>query len=427
MARPSLPSTGRHLRERPLPAEVTNRLATDPVFNLVSLDGRFWLDPFTGEAIPVHLDVPTTAITHLRASGSWRMANVRPRTELWRNLWRIDLPRLVHKDARLRLFLPDQRGWLAPCCGQVIEEVRLEDGKLGRSTVDTMAEHLGRCPIGQTRKIRQSADLIKRFQSLAPKAQLPTEGEANKELNQAVRVQRNMMATPPSIPGWTFALHFSGQQGVSGDFYEFLPLADGRILLLLADVTGHGIQAALVVASALKTLRMLARGQVDLIDLMARLADEMQPDLVSGQFITCFASILDPRTREIECLCAGHHPALIANAKGPTILRKVGFPGIAIGLLPGSKLRKTWRTETAQLADGDFVLQFSDGLPELMNEANEEFGEQRCYAAVCEHLSSTPQDLVDALVSRGIAFAGGKMSDDLTLWALAPFRAVPAL
>jgi serine phosphatase RsbU (regulator of sigma subunit) len=408
-----------------LPQDILNRIEVDPVFRFISLDGRFWLDPFTGEPIPLKQDFLSTAQHHLVSSATWRKGMTLPRKELWRKLWLIDLPGLVQKEPRTRLFLPEQRGWLAPCCGMVVDEVRLEHGKLGRSTIEAMAEHLSGCPIGQSRKIRNSDDLIRRFNSLAPKAQLPVDDAANKELNQAIRVQRNMMAMPPSLPEWTFALHFSGQQGVSGDFYEFLTLADGRLLLLLADVTGHGIQGALIVASALKTLRMLARGHIDLIDLMARLADEMRPDLVPGQFITCFAAILNPKTREVECLCAGHHPALIANPKGPVILRKVGTPGVAIGLLAGNRLRTSWRTETTILAEGDILLQYSDGLSELMNGSNEEFGEERCFATICEHLSSSPQDLVDALVSRGIAFSGGQMSDDLTLWALAPVRVEP--
>lgn len=413
-------SSGR-LPARPpqLPPDLQQRLAADPLFRLTAKDGSAWIDPFTGRSVAVAGDLVAAAGRHLLASGSWRGREVLPRAELEQARWRLDLPELLRQDRRFRL-LDAAHGWLAPCCGVQVEGVQTEEGKITARTADGMAAHLARCPQAQAGVLLSAAELLARHRRIrgVDEAARETDREAQADLDQAVRVQRHMMATLPEIPGWDFALHYTGQTGVSGDFYEFAPLPDGRLLVVLADVTGHGMQAALVATTALTALRFLAREGLALPDLIERFSDELRGDLLPSQFVTCFVGILDPAERTFECLCAGHHPALIANLGGRVILRQVGLPGVGLGLLTGADLRARLKSERVVLEPGDILLQFSDGLTEARGPAGELFGEERLYGALLTGPGTSLQDRIDAIVGQVVSFTGGKRSDDLTVLAL---------
>ena len=115
-----------------------------------------------------------------------------------------------------------------------------------------------------------------------------------------------------------------------------MQLDEDRIFFILADVSGHGVGGALIVASALKSLRYLYRETDDLVEIMARLNEDIHDDLLKEQFITAFAGILSLGQGELTCVCCGHHPAIIGNAGSPTPLTLVGNPGMALGLVKGS-------------------------------------------------------------------------------------------
>jgi sigma-B regulation protein RsbU (phosphoserine phosphatase) len=239
------------------------------------------------------------------------------------------------------------------------------------------------------------------------------------DMARARSVQQNMLADLPELEGYEVAIHYAGHSGVSGDFYEALTLRDGRVLLLLGDVGGHGMQAALVVATALKTLRFLARQTNDLSTLLTQFNDEIRADLLPGQFITLFAGILDPGAREMTCLRAGHHPAIIVNLAQPAPIRKVGNQGMAIGLVSGTIFARSLKPETVMFESGDVLVQYTDGATEASNEEGDEYGDHRLYGAVLSRFDMNMQELVDSVAEDVLRFAGGGLDDDLTLFALA--------
>ena len=406
------------------------RLETDPLFQVMTSDQQHWIDPYSGTPVPASLGRIPAAREYLTESGSWRDKEPLPRNALEAIRWRLELMRMLPLDPRLRIFGRDGRGWLNPFTGDLIDGIAREDGKITGRTVVDMAAHLSTCPQAQGGRILDNQTLMGRVQALglgtppsAPGAPTPraTQGasELNEDMARAKSVQQHMLPDLPVIEGYELAVHYAGHSGVSGDFYEALPLRDGRVLIVLGDVSGHGMQAALVVATALKTLRFLSRQASDPVSLLSQFNDEIRTDLLPGQFITLFAAALDPVSRRVTCIRAGHHPALIANLGGNTVLRRVGHQGIAIGLVSGAVFTRSLRPDVIDLVPGDVLMQYTDGVTEATDAEGIEYGDARLFGNFVAILDQPLQQVVDEIASDVLAFANGNLNDDLTVLSLA--------
>ncbi len=422
---------------RALPGEILRRIDSDPLFAVMTSDQQQWIDPYSGTPVPASLGRAQAAREYLLETNAWKDKEPLPRTALETIRWRLELMRLLPIDPRLRIFNRDGHGWLNPFNGELIAEIAKEDGKITVRTVMAMARALAGCPQAQLGRLLDNQTLMGRVQALglsqakggggAPSASGIFKGgstppEMNEDMSRAKSVQEHMLADLPAIDGYQLAVHYSAHSGVSGDFYEVVTLADGRVLIVLGDVSGHGMQAALVVATALKTLRFLARDAYDLVQLLTRFNDEIKADLLPGQFITLFAAMLDPDTARITCVRAGHHAALIANLDGPAVLRKFGSQGIAIGLVAGPMFAKSLHPEIIDLNPGDVVLQYTDGLTEAVDAESVEYGDGRLYGSFLKHVDLPTQELVDAIAKEVGEYARGDLGDDLTIFALSVFE-----
>ena len=110
---------------------------------------------------------------------------------------------------------------------------------------------------------------------------------------------------------------------VSGDFYDIRPLDDERVLVCIGDISGHGMQAALAMATALKSLRNVTRLHSDPVDIACALNDDIKDDLLADQFITMWFGILFVNESRMLTLSCGHHQGLVANAEGEQALRRI--------------------------------------------------------------------------------------------------------
>jgi serine phosphatase RsbU (regulator of sigma subunit) len=253
--------------------------------------------------------------------------------------------------------------------------------------------------------------------AVLPATELADLGIDASDLLQAENVQKHLLARIPELPGYEIGLYYRGLSGVSGDCYDVGMLADGRVLIFLADVCGHGIQAAMVVTNILRTLRLLRGRHHDLVELLVDFNDEIKPDLLVGQFCTLFAGLLDPLSGTVEIALAGHHAGLQFPIDGGVPIRPVGHRGLGIGLATGDTFRRGLHVERIELATGEALLQYTDGVIEVMDEAKEEFGDERLQAAIARQARGSAQALVDAIAEEVIAFADG-LEDDLTLLAI---------
>lgn len=244
-------------------------------------------------------------------------------------------------------------------------------------------------------------------------------GEDSGDIGKARSLQERLVARLPSVPGYELVGHYEPMAGVGGDFYDVGPLGrTGNLIITLGDVSGHGVQGALAVALALKSLRLLRRSCTTPADLLVHLGEELRGDLLPGQFVTVFAASLDPASGRIGTVLAGHHPAFLRRASGA--VERIGRSGMAVGLADPALLGRTLHEQQAQLAPGDLLLQCTDGLLESHSPGgDEEFGEERVVALLGETRKEGAEAVLKRLCSELRRFAGEENQDDLTLLALA--------
>jgi serine phosphatase RsbU (regulator of sigma subunit) len=269
-------------------------------------------------------------------------------------------------------------------------------------------------------------------EGVAPPRGVVIEGDANRllatlargqspvdanDINCAQALQARMLERIPSLAGYDVSVRYAAISGVGGDFYDIGPLPDGRVLITLGDVSGHGVQGALVVAMALKTLRLLRTNIDDPVQLLARFNDEIKPDLLPGQFITLFMAALEPATGRLQVVLAGHHPGFLVDAAG---VHSVGKLGVAIGMVGGAQVKASLSSVQVDLAPGGLLFQCTDGLLEAHRGSNDdEFGAERLEASLSRHGRCAQAAAVVAGVEADLTqFTGGHLDDDLTLLVL---------
>jgi serine phosphatase RsbU (regulator of sigma subunit) len=404
---------------RPLPPDLLRKLEVDPLFQVMTGDQQ-WIDPFSGEAVPATQGRLEAARAHLMENGAWRDREPMPIQQLEIIRWRIDLMRLLPVEPRLRIFARDGR-WLNPFNGELIADIVREEGKITSHTITAMARVLSACPEALSGRLLDSQTLSSKIQQFGigrTEAPNPAANALSSDMAKARNVQQNMLADLPVVDGYDIAVHFKPHSGVSGDFYEVITLKNGHIFFAIGDVSGHGMQAALVVATALKTLRFLARQTANLSNLLIQFNDEIRLDLLPGQFITLFAAELDTVSGTLNCVRAGHHSGLLLSANRDTVLLKVGKTGMAIGLASGPIFAGSIHVDVVHMQPGDVLMQYTDGLTEAMDSDGNEFGELQLYSSLFAHANLSAQDLVDAIAADVVSHVQGNLDDDLTIFAL---------
>jgi len=200
---------------------------------------------------------------------------------------------------------------------------------------------------------------------------------------------------------------------VGGDFFNYFPLADGRIAVLVGDVSGKGVGAALLMANIQATLRARLQLESDL----ARLADSVDRDIAANTppevYITLFVGLLDPPRRELSYVNAGHNPQFLMRAGGA--IERLVSTGLPIGLLPG----RGFEARTVAVEPGDLLFLYTDGAVEAPNESGDFFDADRLQQAL---VAAAAEGIDEVLVSveRTIrAFRGeADPADDATMLAL---------
>ena len=233
----------------------------------------------------------------------------------------------------------------------------------------------------------------------------------NHELQQATQIQQGLLpTTAPLVAGVDLAGASVACRGVGGDYFDFLPFADGRVGLVVGDVAGKGMAAALLMSSLQARVQILFTEASDLAPALTRLNQAVCLSCPGNRFITFFAAILDPATGELAYANAGHNPPLVVRADGT--VERLDTPGMVLGVL------KQGRYESArtQLAAGDVLVLYSDGVTEAVNSAGDEFDEPRLESTVLAQRSLGAGELVSAIHEAVADFAAGApAADDITV------------
>jgi serine phosphatase RsbU (regulator of sigma subunit)/predicted ester cyclase len=237
------------------------------------------------------------------------------------------------------------------------------------------------------------------------------------ELRVAKRIQHALLPKDaPELEGWGIAHDYRPAREVGGDFYDFLDLKDGRVVLIMGDVSGKGIPAALVMACTQSVLRAVAqRAGILASQALEEANDVLFTYLPPNMFATCFYAVLEPTEGWLRYANAGHNLPCCWHEGIATKLRARGMP---LGLMPGMGYEEKETT----LAPGDGVLLYSDGLIEAHDPRREMFGTPRMEEFVRAHPGGAT--LIDSLLAELAQFTGNdwEQEDDITLLTLQRFR-----
>jgi sigma-B regulation protein RsbU (phosphoserine phosphatase) len=231
------------------------------------------------------------------------------------------------------------------------------------------------------------------------------------DLELAARVQQQLFpCCVPALPGVQVAAHAHPARILSGDYYDFFFLGEQVQGMVIADVMGKGVAAAMLMASLQASLRILGPEAAALDALAARLNALFRDTVKLIRFITLCLVALDAETGVLRYVNAGHNPPLLWDAARRTV-RWLKPTGPALGLLPSP----TYRTEAVQLHPGDVVVLYTDGLVEARDAAGEGFGEERLADYVRRHTDAPADRLLAGLRQAAARFAGGHLHDDVAL------------
>jgi serine phosphatase RsbU (regulator of sigma subunit) len=232
------------------------------------------------------------------------------------------------------------------------------------------------------------------------------------ELHTARLIQLSLLPKEhPVLPGWQISTYYQAAREVGGDLYDFLPFEDGRLGLVIGDVTDKGMPAALVMASTRSMLRAAAQATDSPGEVLARVNDLLYADIPEKMFVTCFYAILDPASGTLRYANAGHDLPYRQHRGSACELRATGMP---LGLMPGMR----YEEQEVILAPDENVLFYTDGLVEAHDSGREMFGFPRLQTLLAEHSHGT--SLIDFLLTelKGFTGEGWEQEDDMTLLTL---------
>jgi sigma-B regulation protein RsbU (phosphoserine phosphatase) len=234
-----------------------------------------------------------------------------------------------------------------------------------------------------------------------------------REVELAAEIQRQILPKGvPEVPGFELWGWSRPARHIGGDYYDFFGLdgAEGRLALVVGDVSGKGMPAALLVSTLHSSLRLLAERLSIRPELLERLNRHILESSAANKFITLFAGELDPASGGLVYLNAGHNPALVVRASGE--VERLGPGGLPLGLLPDAH----YRADRLELAGGDLLCLYSDGITEATSPADEEFGLERLAALLASQRGRALQEVMLAVDGAVTRFAeGAPQGDDQTM------------
>jgi serine phosphatase RsbU (regulator of sigma subunit) len=239
------------------------------------------------------------------------------------------------------------------------------------------------------------------------------------DLASARQVQRSLLPQQmPHIPGYNLAMRSVTCYEVGGDYLDIVPMADGRTMIVVADVAGKGLASALVSVSFRSAFRAMVKSGIPLLEIAKsmNLLHNGEGEESRRRYVTAIFLQLDPANDSIDLVNAGHNPAFFVEACAPAreaVFRKIHASGTPVGLLAFG----SYQIETFPLPRGARLLLYTDGLTEVFR-GEEEFGEERLLQAFLDCDSYTSEKTLDTIWSRLDAFCDREQTDDMTALVL---------
>ena len=233
----------------------------------------------------------------------------------------------------------------------------------------------------------------------------------SRDLERAAEIQRHLLPSKnPEIDGLDVAGYNAACRTVGGDYYDFFPYPDGRLALVIGDVAGKGLGAALLMSSLHARAHVIFETAERVDQQISRLNRSTATNCPGNCFISFFVAVLDPASDELAYCNAGHNPPLLLRRNGE--VESLDATGIPLGISRNA----AYEQKTCRLEQGDVLVLFTDGVTEAMAANMEEFGEHRLLALMRRPGHGEALDMIEELKKELSSFMGGAPpSDDITL------------
>jgi len=236
--------------------------------------------------------------------------------------------------------------------------------------------------------------------------------ELQAEMSTAYRIQLSLLPTErPKFTGYSFDDFYNPARKVGGDYYDYVQLRDGRLAILIGDVAGKGVPAALVVASVTTLLKVMLAGDESPLEVLNQLNSEFEDRFGEQLYLTMLIATLDPNSGRLEIINAGHLPPLLKTQSGPTKLVEPRASGLALGLQPELPYRQLELT----IKPGDSLVFYTDGVTEAKNADGEMYRLARLRETV-DRIEGRADKLCEGILADVWKHAGNEtQTDDICL------------
>lgn len=235
------------------------------------------------------------------------------------------------------------------------------------------------------------------------------------------KVARDMQAqmlpdTYPEIEGIQISAKSVPTTEVGGDFYDFLQLQDGRLGIVVGDVSGHGVAAAMVMTAALGAVRFAAEEKECTHEVLNMVNFRLNKDIQNHMFVALFYGILDPKTRKLYYTNAGQTmPFLLRDGKIDFLPQAEKTDRFPLGIVKAT----VYEQLSIELQPGDMLIHYTDGIVDVMNGSHETYGFDRLSESIKQNASLPPSELIDKLIAEMSEYGGdSNIEDDVTLVVL---------
>ncbi len=234
--------------------------------------------------------------------------------------------------------------------------------------------------------------------------------EQERDILEAREIQQRLLPEViPQIRGCRIATAWQPARSVSGDYFDVIKLDEGRAALAIADVSGKGLPAAMLMSNAQAALRAFATERISPCEMCERVNRVVCGNTASNKFITFFYAILDTEARKLVYSNAGHNEPVLLRASGEVV--RLGEGGTVLGFLADY----AYKQAEIDLKPGDRLALFTDGVAEATDESEEEFGEDRLIETISKNRTSSAEILKEEILRAVIDFGGRSLHDDATM------------
>lgn len=255
-----------------------------------------------------------------------------------------------------------------------------------------------------------TSSLKKYIAEVADKARMEDELRTAREIQETI-----LPASFPSLPGYGFSVFYKPQTESGGDFYDFIQVDGRHVGIVVADVTGHGVRAGIVMAMFMSALRTFAKGRRDAAKVIRDINPILLRDTPGSMFATVFYGVVDTESGEMYYSLAGHNPGYIFNP-GSSDIKVMKPGGMPVGMIESEIFDPSLELFKIKFKKGDILVQYTDGITEAKSRANEEYGDERFIDSIRRNASEDLDAMRDGLLNDLRAFTNNApQSDDITL------------